>query len=161
VTITVADTQGPTLTSTLAKTSLWSPSHDLVNVGLVVNATDNSGDPVTTEVFVFSDEDDLMPDAPEFSPDARDIAPGTLRLRAERSGSGDGRVYLVVVVATDSSNNVSRNCLTVVVPHSLSKADKDAVAQQAQSALAPCATTGTAPAGYFVVGDGPVVGPKQ
>jgi hypothetical protein len=161
VTITVADTQGPTLTSTLAKTSLWPPSHDLVNVGLTVSATDNSGDPVTTQVFVFSDEDDLMPDAPEFSPDARDIAAGTLRLRAERSGSGDGRVYLIVVVATDSSNNVSRNCLTVVVPHSLSKAAKDAVAQQAQAALAPCATTGTAPAGYYVVGDGPVVGPKQ
>ena len=100
-----------------------------------------------------------MPDAPQFSPDARDIAPGTLRLRSERSGSGDGRVYLVVVVATDSSNNVSRNCLTVVVPHSLSKADKDAVAQQAQAALAPCATTGAAPAGFYVVGDGPV-GPK-
>jgi len=161
VTITVADTQGPTLTSTLAQTSFWPPSYNLVNVGLTVNATDNSGDPVTTQVFVFSDEDDLMPDAPEFSPDARDIAPGTLRLRSERSGSGDGRVYLVVVVATDSSNNVSRNCLTAVVPHSISKADKDAVAQQAQAALTQCATTGAAPAGYYVVGDGPVVGPKQ
>lgn len=59
------------------------------------------------------------------------------------------------------SNNISRNCLTVVVPKSQSQANKDAVNQQAQAALAHCAVTGTPPAGYFVVGDGPVVGPKQ
>jgi hypothetical protein len=37
--------------------------------------------------------------------DARDIAPGTLRLRAERKGNGDGRVYLIVASATDGSGN--------------------------------------------------------
>jgi len=84
-----------------------------------------------------------------------------LRLRAERDGSGDGRVYLIAIVATDSSNNISRNCLTVVVPKSQSQADKNAVTQQAQAALSHCAATGTPPAGYFVVGDGPVVGSKQ
>ena len=161
VTITVADTQGPNLTSSVSATLLWPVSHNLINVGLTANATDNSGDPVTIQVFVFSDEDDLTPASPDFSPDARDIAPGTLRLRAERDGSGDGRVYLILIVATDSSNNISRNCLTVVVPKSQSQADKSAVTQQAQAALAHCAATGTPPAGYVVVGDGPVVGPKQ
>lgn len=161
VNITVADTQGPTLTTSVATTQLWPPTHDLVNVGLSVNATDNSGAPVTTQVFVFSDEDDLTPASPSFSPDARDIAPGNLRLRAERDGTGDGRVYLIVVVATDSSNNTSRNCLTVVVPHSNSKASRDAVGQQAQAALAHCTVGGTPPAGFVVIGDGPTVGPKQ
>ena len=33
---------------------------------------------------------------------------------------------------------------------------KEAVNQQAQAARAHCATTGSAPAGYFVIGDGPV-----
>jgi hypothetical protein len=56
------------------------------------------------------------PDSGNFSPDAKNIAPGTLRLRSERSGSGDGRVYLIVITATDASNNVSHVCLTVVVP---------------------------------------------
>ena len=161
VTITIADTQGPNLTSSVSVTSLWSPNHNLVNVGLTVNATDNSGDPVTTEVFVYSDEDDLTPDSPDHSPDAKDIAPGTLRLRAERDGGGDGRVYLIVVVATDSSNNKSRNCLTVVVPKSKSAADILAASQQAQAARDHCIATGMPPAGYFVVGDGAVVGPKQ
>ena len=161
VTITVADTQGPNLTSSVSATSLWPVSHDLINVGLTATATDNSGDPVTIQVAVFSDEDDLTPVSPSFSPDAKDIAPGTLRLRAERDGTGDGRVYLIVVTATDSSNNVSRNFLTVVVPKSKSQADVNAVNQQAQAALTYGVANGTAPAGYVVVGDGPVVGPKQ
>ncbi len=161
VTITVADTQGPNLTSSVAVTSLWPANHDLVGVGLAASATDNSGDPVTIQVSVFSDEDDLTPASPSFSPDAKDIAPGTLRLRAERDGPGNGRVYLIIITATDSSNNVSRNYLTVVVPKSKSQADVNAVNQQAQAALSYAATNGTAPAGYFVVGDGPVVGPKQ
>ncbi len=161
VTITVADTQGPNLTSSVSATSLWPVSHDLINVGLTASATDNSGDPVTIQVAVFSDEDDLTPASPGFSPDAKDIAPGTLRLRAERDGTGDGRVYLIVVTATDSSNNVSRNFLTVVVPKSKSQEDVNAVNQQAQAALTYGVANGTAPAGYVVVGDGPVVGPKQ
>jgi hypothetical protein len=32
---------------------------------------------------------------------ARDVASGTLRLRAERNGGGDGRVYLVLATASD------------------------------------------------------------
>jgi hypothetical protein len=162
VTITVHDTVPPNLTSSVATASLWPPNHDLVNVGLSVAVSDNSGDPVTTQVFVFSDEDDVTGGGGEMSPDAKNIAPGTLRLRSERDGGSDGRVYLIVVVATDSSNNVSRNCLTVVVPHSQSKASKDSVNAQAAAARQFCETHGGAPPpGYFVVGDGPVVGPKQ
>ena len=82
-------------------------------------------------------------------------------MRAERAGAGDGRVYLVVVVATDSSNNVSRNFLTVFVPRSRSQADAAAVSQQAQAALAHATSTGAPPADYFLVGDGPTLGPKQ
>ncbi|HYG81138.1 MAG TPA: cadherin-like domain-containing protein [Pyrinomonadaceae bacterium] len=161
VTVTVADTQGPNLTSSVAVTTLWQPNHNLVNVGLTASAADNSGDPVSIQVQVFSDEDDLTPASPDHSPDAKDIAPGTLRLRAERDDPGDGRVYLIVITATDSSNNVSRNYLTVVVPKSQNQANKNAVNQQAQAALSYATTNGTPPAGYVPVGDGPVVGPKQ
>ncbi len=81
-----------------------------------------------------------------------------MRLRAERSGTGDGRVYLIVITATDASLNTSHACATVVVPKSMSAADMNAVNAQAAAASSPC---GTIPAAYFVVGDGPVVGPKQ
>ncbi|HVF66557.1 MAG TPA: Ig-like domain-containing protein [Pyrinomonadaceae bacterium] len=162
VNITVHDKVPPALDASVGVGSLWSPNHDLVNVGLNVSASDNSGDPVAVQVAVFSDEDDVTSAGGEMSPDAKTIAPNTLRLRAERSGNSDGRIYLIVVTATDSSNNVARACLAVVVPKSQSGASAASVAQQAQAAVNYCETHGGAPPpGYFVVGDGPTVGPKQ
>ncbi len=161
VTIDVADAQPPTITASVATDTLWAPNHHLQNVGLAFSATDNSGDPVTTEVKVFSNEDDVFDGGENFSADAKDIANGTLRLRNERSTSGSGRVYLILIVATDSSNNVSRKCLAVVVSKSQNQTDIDAVNQLAAPARAICESTGAAPAGYFVVGDGPTIGPWQ
>jgi len=162
VQITVHDTVPPVLHASVGVGSLWPPNHDLVNVGLDVSASDNGGDPVAVQVSVFSDEDDVTGAGGEMSPDAKDIAPATLRLRAERAGNSDGRVYLIVVTATDSSNNVTRACLAVVVPKSQSSASAASAAQQAQAAVSYCEThNGAPPPGYFVVGDGPTVGPKQ
>ena len=154
VTIHVADTQGPGVTITLAKTQLWPPNHNLIDVGFSFAASDNSGGTVTSTVAVYSDEDDLAPETGDHSPDAKNA----LRLRAERSGAGNGRVYLIVVTATDPSSNTTFACATVVVPKSMSSADVAAVNAQATAAASQC---GTIPAGYFLVGDGPIVGPKQ
>ena len=105
VNITVNDTVAPVLTSAVAVTLISSTNSNLINVGLTAGATDNSGDPVTIEVAVFGDEDDQTPTANNVlhSPDAKDIAPMTLRLRGERIEANDGRVYLIVITATDSS----------------------------------------------------------
>jgi len=160
VTVHIADTQPPAISAAVATGSLWPVNHDLVNVGLSFTATDNSS-AVTTHVAVYSDEDDVTSGGGEQSPDAKNIAAGTLRLRAERSGNGDGRVYLILLTAADAFANTSHSCLTVVVPKGQSAADGASVNQQANAARAQCTATGVAPAGYFVIGDGPVVGPKQ
>ena len=154
VTIHVADTEGPEISLLLAKDLLWPPNHNLIQVGLSYTTSDNGGGTVTSSVAVFSDEDDLTAESGDQSPDAKDA----LRLRAERSGTGDGRVYLIVVTATDTSANTSHACATVVVPKSMSAADMNAVSAQAAAAVSQCSTI---PAGYYVVGDGPAVGPKQ
>lgn len=162
VNITVHDTVPPVLNASVGMNSLWPPNHNLVNVGLSVSASDNSGGPVQLEVVVFSDEDDVTSAGGEMSPDARDIAPGTLRLRAERSGDSGGRVYVIRIKATDQSNNSSYSYCTVVVPHSQSKSSQSAAGAQAAAAVAAFAGNGNnPPAGFFLVGDGPVVGPKQ
>jgi hypothetical protein len=110
-------------------------------------------------VAVFSDEDDRAPGGGEsFSPDAKDVGPSTLRLRSERSGGGDGRVYLIAATAADSSGNVGKACCTVVVPHDQSVASETSADAQATAAAASCPAP---PSGYSVVGDGPMVGPKQ
>ena len=161
VTITVSDTQGPSVTCSVAKALLWPPNSDLVNVGLQVTATDNDGEAPTVEITVFSDEDDEE-QAGGMSPDAKDVAPLTLRLRAERRGDADGRVYVIRIAATDQSDNTSYSYCTVVVPHSQSKAALSAVNAQAAAAVAAFVSNGNnPPAGYFLVGDGAVVGPKQ
>ena len=160
VTLTLGGSGAPTLTASVATGTLWTPSHDLVNVGLTVSATNSCGT-ATTQIAVYSDEDDVSGDPDDQSPDAKNIASGTLRLRAERRGAGDGRVYLIIVKATDGGSNTTRKCLTVTVPKSQSAAHVNSATQQAAAAAAQCQSTGLAPAGYFAVGDGPVVGGKQ
>ena len=41
----------------------------------------------------------------------------TLKLRAERAGKGDGRVYTIDVTCTDTWGNSSSESTTVTVPH--------------------------------------------
>jgi murein DD-endopeptidase MepM/ murein hydrolase activator NlpD len=160
--VTVVDTAAPTVTCAVSVHRLEPPNHVLVDVGLTASANDVCAGPLPVAVAVFSDEDDLgATGGGHFSPDARDIAPGTLRLRAERKGNGDGRVYLIVASAADGSGNVARDCCTVVVPHGQSEGRIGSVKAQAMAARSFCLANGGPPAGYFPVGDGPVVGPKQ
>ncbi len=153
----------PVVTSTVAQALLWPPNHNLVNVGLNATAVDNCDGvlPVTVEVFANEPDDSPTGDG-NFSPDARDLASLTLRLRQERKGDGHGRVYLIISTATDKAGNVGSSCSTVVVPLSRSDADIAAVDAQALVAQIFCAThNGAAPPGFVPVGVGPIIGPKQ
>ncbi len=158
--VTIQDTEAPTVSCSVGDSELWPPNHNLINVALAVTANDNCGASVLVQVFSNEDDEGETGDG-NFSPDAKDVAAGTLRLRAERSGGGNGRVYLIIVTATDPSGNVSRCCKTVTVAHSNSGASREEVASQAAAAEAFCQQNGGPPPGYFIIGDGPVIGPKQ
>ncbi len=172
----------PEVTCTVAG-SLWPPNHKLVNVGLDVTVSASPGggevppcdevpaaaaletasdaDDFLVDVMVYSDDEEATGDG-NHSPDAKDMAPGTLRLRSERKGDGDGRVYLIVVIAADDAGQVGFTCCTVTVPHGRNKASLLDVALQAENAEAYClAHDGMPRADYFLVGDGPEAGPKQ
>lgn len=133
--VDVADTQGPVITASVAISTLWPPNNKLVDVGLLVSAIDNSSMP-TTQVVVYSDE----------PAGSDDDAVGLLKLRAQREGSGDGRVYLIRISSTDLFSNTTHTCLTVVVPKSQSA--KDAASVNAQAAAAQAQCTG---AGMFIM----------
>jgi uncharacterized repeat protein (TIGR01451 family) len=152
----------PVVNASVTLSLLPQNNHDLVNVGLAATATDGACTaPTTFVVQVFGDEDDLT-SPPNFSPDAKDLGVGTLRLREERDSHGDGRVYLVIVTATDTAGGTGFGTVTVVVPKSSSPADIASVNAQAAAAKAYADShNGAAPPGYFVIGDGPVIGPKQ
>lgn len=115
-----------------------------------------------THVVVYSDEPDLdIPGSGNFSPDAKNIGLSTLRLRSERSGNGDGRVYLIVVSATDRTGKVGYCAKTVTVPHDQSRASKNAVQAAANAARTYFLANHVRPPGYVQVGIGPIRGPKQ
>ena len=152
----------PIVNASVALSLLPQNDHELVNVGLAATATDSACPaPTSFAVQVFSDEDDQTPTG-HFSPDAKDIAVGTLRLREERDAIGDGRVYLMVVKATDAAGGTGFGTVTVVVPKSSSTANLALVNAQAAAAKAFAESNqGIPPPGYYVIGDGPIVGNKQ
>ena len=143
--------------------------HKLENVGLAVEVADDFDADLPSTVLVFGDEEDEAPtDGAVHSPDAKDVEAGSLRLRAERVAESDGRVYLLLVTAQDPSGLLGYDCCSVVVPHNQSATAISSV--QAQAAAAESLCTGFAafaeglgplPSPYVVIGDGPVVGPKQ
>jgi hypothetical protein len=84
VNVTVTNVNdAPVLTSSVAMSLISATNSNLFNVGLAASATDQEGETVTIQVAVFGDEDDQTPtlNSVVHSPDAKDIAPNTLRLR--------------------------------------------------------------------------------
>lgn len=157
-TFTIEDTVAPNVSCAVDISSLWPPAHNLVNVGLSVTVSDVCDENPQVRVEVYSDEgDEEATGDGNHAPDALDIAPDTLRLRAERKGDADGRVYLIIVTAEDECGNSSQACCTVTVPHNQSKAAKDSVAAQAASAEAYCHQNGQPPVGFVRVGAEPAV----
>jgi len=163
VDVDVVDTIPPVVTCSVAAEVVNQTNHSLVNVGLTGTAVDGCEGALPVTVNVFADEDDEENTGDgKHSPDAKDVDLGSLRLRAERKGSSDGRVYLIVTEATDSSGNRGINCCTVTVPHASAPLPQTSARGQAAAARAFCrANAGMPPAGYVAVGDGPIIGPKQ
>jgi hypothetical protein len=112
------DTSPPAINSVSASPSvLWPPNHQMVMVTLAVNVTDDVDPaPVTTIVDVSSNEPEDAPDDGNFAPDWEVTGDLTLRLRAERSGSGAGRTYTITVRSVDFFGNASTASTTVTVP---------------------------------------------
>ncbi|NVK43920.1 MAG: hypothetical protein HWE39_21985 [Oceanospirillaceae bacterium] len=163
-----ADNRPPQLSCTIAESPLMAAGNKIENVGLSVLVADDHDAGLVPSINVFSDEDDLDSEPQQSSPDAKDIADGTLRLRAERDSNEDGRVYLVVARAQDTEGALGHACCTAVVPPGNTDTDLDNVNLEAADALQQCTAFAAAaegltgvPAGFFVVGDGPVLGPQQ
>ncbi len=101
----------PVCTGVVASpTTLWPPNHQFVAVALS-GATDPDGDPVTLKVTQVRQDEN-----PRGEIDAQ-LQGGTLLLRAERDGTGDGRVYHVQFTVTDPQGASCSREVTVCVPH--------------------------------------------
>jgi hypothetical protein len=122
-TVTVQDTTPPVVTKISATPNLlWPPNHKLVVVAVRVEATDNCGQVTSRIVSVTSNEPSNGLGDGDTSPDWLVTGDLRLTLRAERAGKGAGRTYTITVATSDELNNTTTNEVTVVVPHSKSKA---------------------------------------
>jgi hypothetical protein len=122
VNVTVADTTPPALSVSVAPSTLWPPNHRLVPIGATVTITDTcDAAPSIQLIAAMSNEPDNGLGDGNASGDIQDAAIGTddraFLLRAERSGTGAGRIYTVTYRATDASSNVTVVSAQVVVPH--------------------------------------------
>jgi hypothetical protein len=120
-TITVLDVTPPSLSVTATPDSLWPPNHRLEDVTVTATAGDLCGSVAVVLESVASDEPDNGEGDGNTVNDIQDADVGTadfdLRLRAERSGQGDGRVYTLVYTATDASGNTTSAGTAVTVAH--------------------------------------------
>ena len=103
-----------------SETELWPPNHTFRPVG-VIGVSDPDGDPVRTTITAVH-QDELVDEAGsgQTCPDATNIGASVASLAAERSGTGDGRVYHVEFRATDGRGGSCTGSVRVCVPHSRS-----------------------------------------
>ena len=95
---------------------IWPPNDQLVPV-TIAGVRDADGDPVTITVTGVTQDEPLNSFADASTcPDAV-IVDGQAQVRAERSGTGNGRVYMISFTASDGRGGACNGSVEVCVPH--------------------------------------------
>jgi hypothetical protein len=120
--VEVVDTTPPMLEVEASPATLWPPNHKMIDIHVSVQTSDICD--LVPEIRLVSITSNEAPngngdgntkpdfDSADFGTDDRHF-----RLRAERKGNGDGRVYTIEYVAEDDSGNTTTAYTTVFVPH--------------------------------------------
>ena len=110
-TIAVLDTTPPAIASVTPSTaSLWPPNKLMVPVTMTVVAADAVDPAVVCRVTSIGSNEGR-------TADRMITGPLSVALRADRNGSGSGRIYRITVGCRDASGNRSTASTQVVVPH--------------------------------------------
>lgn len=123
-TVTVKDTTAPVISSvTASPNTLWPPNHKMVSVKVTATTSDNcTVTPVCTITSVTSNEPDNGLGDGDTANDIVVTGDLSVNLRAERSGTGNGRVYTVNGQCADAAGNSAPSWSTAVtVPHDKGK----------------------------------------
>jgi hypothetical protein len=102
---------------------LWPPNHQLETVGLRYQVTGDGG-PYTCSIDVGSNEPVNGTGDGDTSPDWVFSTDKSVRLRAERDGTGSGRVYTLTVTCQDAFGYWAAKSTTVTVPKSMGNGKK-------------------------------------
>jgi hypothetical protein len=118
ITVTVVDTIPPEINGTATPDMLWSPDHKYVEVHVTITVYDVCDpSPTLTFVSITSNEPGNSIGDGNTVNDIVIINDFTFNLRAERSGTGSGRIYTITYKAADISGNTAMASVTIEVPH--------------------------------------------
>lgn len=124
-TLKAVDTRAPVVVGAPSAPPLWPPNHRYVTVSLLdcgIQAQDQCEgalDATTgrAEITCVTADEPLPGSGPRCDPDIVILDATRVKLRAERLGSGDGRVYRIGFTVKDRSGNAGAGVCTVTVPH--------------------------------------------
>ena len=118
VTIIVQDTTPPEFTLSVTPSILWPLSHKMVLITPTWTVSDNCDDsPQVSLISITINEVNDVKGTGRTKDDIQIGDDGSIYLRAERSGTGTGRVHTITYQAADDSGNVTVRSATVTVPH--------------------------------------------
>ena len=124
ITVNVEDETDPEISVSNDQLGMWPPNHKYKTFTVAdfgVSVTDNCGCCVEATITnVTSDEPDDVKGGGDGNT-KNDIVIASdgksVKLRAERQGGGDGRVYTITLTAEDGSGNTTDATCEVIVPH--------------------------------------------
>jgi hypothetical protein len=117
------DKVAPTGACTLSPSQLWPPNHRMISISATVNTSDQGGSGATAFqlLSVTSNEPDNGLGDGDTADDIQGVSVGTadtsFQVRAERSGTGTGRIYTANYQVTDAAGNMAVCSATISVPH--------------------------------------------
>jgi len=121
--VTVEDVTPPTISVSVNPEELWPPNHQMIDIEATVSASDSCSATSVALDSITSSEPDNAPDGGDGNTvgDIQNADFGTadfdFKLRAERAGSGLGRIYTVTYVVTDAFGNAASATAFVTVDH--------------------------------------------
>jgi hypothetical protein len=120
--VTVVDNTAPAVSAvTVTPAVLWPPSHKMADVTLTYSASDNCSTANCTISGITSNEPLNGLGDGNTSADWEIVDSHHVRVRSERSGGGNGRVYTIAIRCVDGGGNATTRTATVKVPHSQRK----------------------------------------
>ena len=123
-TVTVNDVEPPVIHDLVVTPPvLWPPNHKMKVITADYTSTDNCPGPITCQITVTSSEPENGTGDGDAAPDWEILNDHHLKLRAERAGNGNGRIYTVKISCTDQYGNTGIGTRTVLVPKSMSSKD--------------------------------------
>ncbi len=103
--------------ATASPNNLWPPNHKLKDIS-IEGVTEPDGDAVTVTVTSITQDEPVNGlGEGDTSPDGFGVGSANPQVRAERCGSGNGRVYRINFKAVDAKGGECTNFVTVGVPH--------------------------------------------